>query len=97
MVVSVFNCSTWEGGRDRLCVFEASLGNLATSKPARASQRDPLSKQVAGCGGAHLQSWQDEYHQFKTNLGYKWKPCLKITKGKKSIDRDTGDFARRFQ
>lgn len=96
-MVSAFNCSTWEGGRDRLCVSKASLGNLATSRPARASQWDPLSKQTAGCGGAHLQSWQDEYHQFKTNLGYRWKSCLKETKGKKSIDWNIGEFARRLQ
>lgn len=94
MVVSAFNCSTWERGRDRPCVFEASEGNLATSRPARASQWDPLSKQAVGCGGAHLRSWQDEYHQFKTNLGYRWKPCLKIMKGKKSIDWNIGEFAR---
>ena len=43
-VVQTFNPSTWEAEARDLCEFEASLVYRESSRTARATQRNPVSK-----------------------------------------------------
>jgi hypothetical protein len=47
MVAHAFNPSTWSGGRGRrISEFEASLVYRSSSRIARATQRNPVSKKT---------------------------------------------------
>jgi len=46
IVVHTFNPSTWESKASELCEFKASLVYIVSSKTARATQRNPVSKKT---------------------------------------------------
>jgi hypothetical protein len=47
VVAHIFNASTWEAEAERSFLeFEASLVYRVSSRRARATQRDPISKQT---------------------------------------------------
>jgi hypothetical protein len=62
-----------------LCELEASLVYRASSRTARATQRNPVTEQVPGQPGLHRETLLQS--KFRDSQGYTEKPCYRASSG----------------